>query len=192
MQGTDGQDGGGHHTGQEDSAVDVQRADLGSPPAWIRLERDGFEEHELDFVLISTNRRWHRPRLPPPQASATTDGNAEHEGEEECGVCSPPGGDLFEQLGADPREERRSRGADLQQLLRLLRCAIVEIAHMQTICTERGAGFPETDPVRHGFRADQPQSEAVPAELGAVRAELEAVRAELEAVRAEPGAVRAD
>lgn len=120
--GADRQDGGSQPTRQQDGAVDLQRAVAGFPPAWMPPGRYGLEKHQLDVVLICTKRRRRRSSL-PPQDRTCTGGNPEQEGKERDGGSSPRGRDLLEQ--------RWSRGANMQRLCRLLRCASVAILHVR-------------------------------------------------------------
>ena len=116
LQGAHLQDGGRHPTGQQESAADLQWAGAGYD----------VEEDELDGVLIDANRVWFGLIL-PPEHQTSAGGSAEQEGENGHGRLSPPHG--------DPLEQRRSRGANLEPLFRLLRTTIVGILHMQSLST---------------------------------------------------------
>ena len=119
------QDRGGYSAGQEESAVDVQRADVGCPRPLVHLGRYSVEKHDLDGVFIHTNRGWRRSIL-PPQHRAPADRNSEQEGQENHGQVSP--------LGRNPRDQGWSRGADPQCFCRLLRSSVVGMLHLHSVC----------------------------------------------------------
>ena len=120
---------GGHETGQEQRAVNVQRAGLGLAPARMAPGWNLPKEHKLDGVLIGAKGGWLRSSLPPHHGTHAG-GDAEHEGNERCDVMSP--------LGRNSLPRRGSGGATLEGLRRLLHAAIVGIVHIQTIRTARG------------------------------------------------------
>jgi len=78
--GADPYDGGSYQTGQEESAVHLQWADVGLRPVWMRPGRFGFEKYEFDSVFVCTARGWWLWLGLPPQHRAPAGGDADHEG----------------------------------------------------------------------------------------------------------------
>lgn len=109
--------------------MDVQRADLGLAPGRMAPAGSLLEEHKLDGVLIGAKGGRLRSGLPPHHGThAGCD--AQHEGNERCGVTPP--------LGRDSLPRGGLSGATLEGLRRLLHAATLGIVHIQTIRTAGG------------------------------------------------------